>query len=59
MSLLSAYLKSHADAFGDASLKFVISLYGIWNLDFYRVNDFSLCLHPRISALQVVCLITQ
>ena len=56
MSLLSAYLKSYTDAFGDASFKFVVSMYGIWNLDFYRMNDFSLCLHPRISALQVMCL---
>ena len=37
-------------------VKIVIFMYGIWNLDFYRMDISPLCLHPRISALQVITL---
>ena len=57
MSLLNGYLKTQPDptSFDNVILKIVIFMYGIWNLDFYRM-DGSLCLHPRISALQVIAL---
>ena len=31
-------------------------MYGMWNLDFYRMNGSPLCLHPRVSTLQVITL---
>ena len=57
MSLLSGYLKTQPDptSFDNVIFKIVIFMYGIWNLDFYRM-DGSLCLHPRISALQVIAI---
>ena len=33
-----------------------IFMYGMWNLDFYRMNGSPLCLHPRVSTLQVITL---
>ena len=32
------------------------SMYGIWNLDFFRMAFTPLCLHPSISTLQVISL---
>ena len=38
------------------SVKTVISLYGFWNLDFFRVLLPPFCLHPNMSTLQVLAL---
>ena len=35
---------------------FILSLYGIWNLDFFRTFYNSFCLHPSINILQVIAL---
>ena len=35
---------------------FVLSLYSIWNLDFFRTMYPPFCLHPNISTLQVLAL---
>ena len=35
---------------------FILSLYGIWNLDFFRIIYPPFCLHPSISTLQVLAL---
>ena len=37
-------------------LFFFQSLYGIWNLDFFRTFYNSLCLHPNMNVLQVLAL---
>ena len=37
-------------------IKTVLSLYGIWNLDFFRVFSPLFCLHPNMSTLQVLAL---
>ena len=56
MSLLSAYIKTEPMA-SDAvvSIK-ALTLYGVWNLDFFHMSFKSLCLHPSISTLQVISL---
>ena len=38
------------------TVKTVISLYGFWNLDFFRVLLPPFCLHPNMSTLQVLAL---
>ena len=35
---------------------FILSLYGIWNLDFFRTFYDSFCLHPSMNILQVFAL---
>ena len=35
---------------------FILSLYGIWNLDFFRAFYNSFCLHPSMNILQVLAL---
>ena len=35
---------------------FILSLYGIWNLDFFRTFYNSFCLHPSMNMLQVFAL---
>ena len=35
---------------------FIFSLYGIWNLDFFRTFYDSFCLHPSMDILQVIAL---
>ena len=58
LSLLNGSLKTESDptSFEIVVMKIVIFMYGIWNLDFYRMDVSPLCLHPRISALQVITL---
>ena len=50
---------SHMDAWSVNDLytvKTVFSLYGFWNLDFFRVFSPLFCLHPNMSTLQVLAL---
>ena len=35
---------------------FILSLYGIWNLDFFRTFYDSFCLHPNMNILQIFAL---
>ena len=42
--------------FGHYSRYILISLYGIWNLDFFRVVYEPFCLHPSMTTLQVLAL---
>ena len=35
---------------------FIFSLYGIWNLDFFRAFYNSFCLHPSMDILQIIAL---
>ena len=58
-SLISVYLeKSTYDP--NKYLKLIIYIlsiiYGIWNLDFFRMIYKPFCLHPSISILQIICL---
>ena len=39
-----------------SAYKFAASVYGIWNLDFFRTVYFPFCLHPSLSTLQVMSL---
>jgi hypothetical protein len=59
LSLANAYVKTDNNTIDKIVVKIVISTlctYGIWNLDFYRMGTTPLCLHPRISTLQVITL---
>ena len=38
------------------TLKVLLNLYAIWNLDFFRGVYKPFCLHPDLSMLQVICL---
>ena len=59
MSITSNYTCSLA-AEGDNLLynaqQFVSALYGIWNLDFFRMVYEPFCLHPNMSLLQILSL---
>ena len=35
---------------------FIVSLYGIWNIDFFRAFYNSFCLHPSMNILQILAL---
>ena len=56
MSLLSGYSYTQTDFLSIFCLIVVTSVYGIWNLDFFRMAFTPLCLHPSISTLQVISL---
>ena len=45
--------KAHSECF---ITKILISMYGIWNLDFFRVEYEPFCLHPSMTTLQVLAL---
>ena len=44
------------DYYFNAAYKFGSTIYGIWNLDFFRSLYFPFCLHPGLSTLQVISL---
>ena len=52
---LSNFIYNHED-FVLGSVKSVYLLYGVWNLDFYRLLFEPLCLNPSMSTLQVFLL---
>ena len=62
MTLLSTYVNfsdkqpvDHAvDAIGMA--EFMVTLYGIWNLDFFRMVYKPFCLHAELSIIHIMCL---
>ena len=44
------------DDFYAGALYVLVSFYGIWNLDFFRLLYPSICLHPKISTIQTLAL---
>ena len=53
MTLLNGYAAGQSD---NTDFKILTFLYGIWNLDFFRMSFKPLCLHPNISTIQVISL---
>ena len=45
-----------ADSNSVLLLNLLLSIYGIWNLDFFRILYSSFCLHPNLSILQILSL---
>ena len=37
-------------------LEFIVTVYGMWNLDFLRMVYKPFCLHPNMSIIQIMCL---
>ena len=62
MSMFSIFVKFSQIHSGDPDVniyvisKFLSSLYGIWNLDFFRMMYEPFCLHPNLSILQILSL---
>ena len=59
MSYISTFLKFsqiHPVDKITPSLKWFMSIYGIWNLDFFRIMYKPFCLHPNLSILHVLSL---
>ena len=62
MSVLTTYVYSYSenDPVDHVNLKLIsdvwVSLYGVWNLDFFRFVYKPFCLHPHLSTLQAISL---
>ena len=56
MILVSSYMNTQTDFLSIFGPIVIISVYGIWNMDFFRMAFTPLCLHPSISTLQVISL---
>ena len=56
MNLASGYVHTQTDFSSILGLNMMTFLYGIWNLDFFRLAFPPLCLHPSISTHQVISL---
>ena len=58
MTLLNGFAAGQSDNTDDVvtNLEVLTFLYGIWNLDFFRLSFKPLCLHPNISTIQVISL---
>ena len=54
--LLAIMAKNHVPPLERVILHTVFSVYGIWNLDFFRTFYEPFCLHPDMSPLQVLAL---
>ena len=63
-SLISVYVhfleknKGHLGNFLKVIIQSLLVIYGVWNLDFFRIIHEPLCLHPSISILQIFPLTT-
>ena len=56
MVLASGYFYTQTDFSSTLGLTTMTFLYGVWNLDFFRLAFPPLCLHPSISTLQMISL---
>ena len=54
MSLISGYIYTQTEF--PIDLDVITFVYGVWNLDFFRLAFPPLCLHPSITTLQVISL---
>ena len=54
--LIATYTSAKLYLAFHAKLKWVVLSYSIWNLDFFRSIYPPFCIHPHMSALQVVSL---
>ena len=55
-NLIQAYISINLQSSNSHIIKYIIGLYSIWNLDFFRSVYPPFCLHPNMSALGVLSL---